>query len=113
MGNRLSSTCWLSLREKWRWRTCHDPVAICYLEVFGHKLVIHLSDGRVEQLNYSLSQARELLPQDRFLQCHRSYLVNKQAVRSLRRYEITLGNGEVVPVSKQRYREVEEELGAR
>lgn len=35
---------------------------ICYLEVFGHKLVIHLSDGRVEQLNYSLSQARELLP---------------------------------------------------
>lgn len=21
---------------------------ICYLEVFGHKLVIHLSDGRVE-----------------------------------------------------------------
>lgn len=86
---------------------------ICYLEVFGHKLVIHLSDGRVEQLNYSLSQARELLPQDRFLQCHRSYLVNKQAVRSLRRYEITLGNGEVVPVSKQRYREVEEELGAR
>ena len=86
--------------------------SIRYLEVFGHKLVIHLSDGRVEQLNNSLSQARELLPQDRFLQCHRSYLVNKQAVRSLRRYEITLGNGEVVPVSKQRYREVEE-LGAR
>mgnify|MGYP004591965947 CR=1 FL=1 len=84
-----------------------------YLEVFGHKLVIHLSGGRVEQLNYSLSQARELLPQDRFLQCHRSYLVNKQAVRSLRRYEITLADGEVVPVSKQRYREVEEELGAR
>lgn len=85
---------------------------ICYLEVFGHKLVIHLSDGRVEQLSYSLSQARELLPQDRFLQCHRSFLVNKQAVRSLRRYEITLADGEVVPVSKQRYREVEEELGA-
>ena len=40
---------------------------ICYLEVFGHKLVIHLSDGRVEQLNHSLSQACELLPQDRFL----------------------------------------------
>lgn len=85
---------------------------ICYLEVFGHKLVIHLSDGRVEQLSYSLSQARELLPQDRFLRCHRSFLVNKQAVRSLRRYEITLADGEVVPVSKQRYREVEEELGA-
>ena len=86
---------------------------ICYLEAFGHKLVIHLSDGRVEQLNHSLSQARELLPQDRFLQCRRSYLVNKQAVRSLRRYEITLADGEVVPVSKQRYLEVEEEFGAR
>lgn len=89
------------------------PSDIGYLEVFGHKLVIHLSDGRTEQLNYSLSQARELLPQDRFLQCHRSYLVNKQAVRSLRRYEIALDGGEAVPVSKQRYREVEEELGVR
>lgn len=89
------------------------PSDINYLEVFGHKLVIHLSDGRTEQLNYSLSQARELLPQDRFLQCHRSYLVNKQAIRSLRRYEITLDGGEAVPVSKQRYREVEEEPGVR
>lgn len=42
------------------------PSDISYLEVFGHKLVIHLSDGHTEQLNYSLSQARELLPQDRF-----------------------------------------------
>ena len=75
--------------------------------------MIHLSDGHTEQLNYSLSQAHELLPQDRFLQCHRSYLVNKQAVRSLRRYEITLDGGETVPVSKQRCREVEEELGVR
>ena len=89
------------------------PSDISYLEVFGHRLVIHLSDGRTEQLNYSLSQARELLPRDCFLQCHRSYLVNKQAVRSLRRYEITLDGGEAVPVSKQRYREVEEELGVR
>lgn len=83
---------------------------ISYLEVFGHRLVIHLAGGGEEQLLFSLAQARELLPADRFIQCHRSYLVNKAAIRSLRRFEIALADGTAVPVSKQRYREVEEAL---
>lgn len=83
---------------------------IRYLEVFGHTLVIHLTDDRCERLGMSLAQARDLLPPDQFTFCHRSYLVNKSAVQSLRRYEITLTNGETVPVSKQRYHKVEEAL---
>lgn len=83
-----------------------DPREVCYLEVYGHTLVIHFSSGRTERLSFSLSQARELLPQGLFVQCHRSYLVNREAVRSLRRYEITLAGGESIPVSKQRYAEV-------
>lgn len=87
-----------------------DPREALYLEVYGHTLVIHFADGRAERVNVSLSKARELLPQDMFVQCHRSYLVNKVAVRSLRRYEATLSSGERIPVSKQRYRDVADAL---
>ncbi len=84
---------------------------LSFLEVFGHRLVIHLTTGKTEELNFSLSQARALLPEDIFIQCHRSFLVNKQEIQLLRRYEIVLNDGSVIPVSKQRYRDVEAALG--
>ena len=87
-----------------------DAASISYVGVFGHTLVIHVLGGRTEQLTLSLTQAREILPKENFIQCHRSYVVNKDMVSSLRRYEVTLRNGETVPVSKQRYREVETAL---
>lgn len=84
---------------------------LSFLEVFGHRLVIHLTTGKTEELNFSLSQARALLPETAFIQCHRSFLVNKQEIQLLRRYEIVLNDGSVIPVSKQRYRDVEAALG--
>lgn len=84
---------------------------LSFLEVFGHRLVIHLTTGKTEELNFSLSQARALLPEEIFIQCHRSFLVNKQEIQLLRRYEIVLNDGSVIPVSKQRYRDVEAALG--
>lgn len=77
-----------------------------YLEVFNHTLVIHLKGGREERANVSLSKAAELLPEGRFVQCHRSYLVNLDEARALVRYELTLSDGSKVPVSKQRYQGV-------
>ena len=84
-----------------------------YLEVFNHTLVIHLKGGREERANVSLSKASALLPEGRFLQCHRSYLVNLDEARSLVRYELTLSDGAKVPVSKQRYQEVRAALEVR
>lgn len=84
-----------------------------YLEVFNHTLVIHLKGGREERANVSLSKASALLPEGRFIQCHRSYLVNLDEARSLVRYELTLFDGTKVPVSKQRYQEVRSALEGR
>lgn len=81
---------------------------ILYMEVFGHRLVLHLTDGAVEHLGMSLTQALALVPEDAFVHCHRSYAVRRGAVRAIRRYELVLSDGESVPVSKQRYRKVEE-----
>lgn len=67
-----------------------DAASISYVEVFGHRLVIHVLGGRTEQLSLSLTQAREILPKENFIQCHRSYVVNKDMVSSMRRYEVAL-----------------------
>ena len=53
---------------------------------------------------------KEILPKDIFVQCHRCYIVSLYAVRSIKRFEITLKNHETIPVSKYSYKEVQEKL---
>lgn len=54
---------------------------ILYIESFGKKLVIHseqYGDCEIaDQISgYSLSKLLNMVPQNRLLQCHKSYLVN-------------------------------------
>lgn len=53
-----------------------------------------------------MSEVEELLPTDKFILCHRAYMVNMSEIRVIRRYEIELKSGEVIPVSRNRYNEV-------
>ena len=66
--------------------------------------------GTVTKIYKSLSAVREILPKDIFVQCHRCYIVSLYAIRSIRRFEITLNNHEIIPVSKYSYRDVQEQL---
>ena len=83
---------------------------ITYIEVINKELQIHLQDGTVTKIYKSLSAVREILPKDIFVQCHRCYIVSLHAVHSIKRFEITLKNHEVIPVSKYSYRDVQEQL---
>ena len=83
---------------------------ITYIEIINKELQIHLQDGTVTKIYKSLSAVREILPKDIFVQCHRCYIVSLHAVRSIRRFEITLNNQEIIPVSKYSYRDVQEQL---
>ena len=83
---------------------------ITYIEIINKELQIHLQDGTVTKIYKSLSAVREILPKDIFVQCHRCYIVSLYAVRSIRRFEITLNNHEIIPVSKYSYRDVQEQL---
>ena len=42
--------------------------------------------------------------------CHRAYLVNLEFVQYIRRYEIELKDGKILPVSKYRISEIKEKL---
>ena len=68
---------------------------ITYIEIINKELQIHLQDGTVTKIYKSLSAVREILPKDIFVQCHRCYIVSLYAVRSIRRFEITLNNHEI------------------
>lgn len=83
---------------------------ITFIEVINKELLIHLQDGTVIKISKTLSSVRELLPKDIFVQCHRCYIVSLHAIRSIKRFEITLKNHEIIPVSKYSYKEVQELL---
>lgn len=44
------------------------------------------------------------------LKLHRSYLVNKRYIKSIRRYQATLTDGTTIPIGKERYMEIQRQL---
>jgi DNA-binding LytR/AlgR family response regulator len=65
---------------------------ILYIESFGKKMVIHLltqqGDHRQEKIaGYSLKAMLELLDDELFVQCHKSYILNKTHVEVIQKAE--------------------------
>lgn len=82
---------------------------IVYVESFGKRVVIHTNiDGH--SLNqdtisgYSLVRLLEMLSADNFIQCHKSYLVNRGYIRKIDKQEmnIALMQGDVkIPIGEK------------
>lgn len=75
---------------------------ICYVEAYERGTIFHLKDNMINT-KLKMHEVEELLPQDKFMLCHRAYIVNLSEVRAVRRYEIELKNSEIIPVSRVRY----------
>ncbi|MCI8514026.1 MAG: response regulator transcription factor [Lachnospiraceae bacterium] len=82
---------------------------ILYCEVQGRKLYIHQSDGGVVDY-YDKLEAFERRVDGRFFRCHRSYLVNLDHVRGCRDGRVRLSQGEEIPVSRLRERDLMQAL---
>ena len=78
---------------------------IHYVEAFDRGTRFYLQ-GNFVDTKIKMSEVEEMLPSDRFILCHRAYMVNISEIRVVRRYEIELKSGEVIPVSRNRYNEV-------
>ena len=83
---------------------------VLYMEIYDKELSIHLADGGVLQISLSLNSVMAKLPQQQFIQCHRSYVVSLPAIVSIWRYGIELENQEKIPVSKAHYATVQNAL---
>lgn len=82
---------------------------IVYCEVQGRKIYIHQKNGEVVDFYERLENLRRRVD-GRFFQCHRSYLVNLDFVRGCEAGQVLLPQGERIPVSRLRERELTQAL---
>lgn len=82
---------------------------LIYCEVQGRKVYLHRRDGTVLDC-YGKLEDLERRVDSRFFKCHRSYLVNLDYVRGYQDGQVTLSQGERIPVSRLRERELAQAL---
>lgn len=84
---------------------------ILFLQAAGNYAEVHFLDEtrqpRRELLRNRLKVLQETLPEGHFIQCHRSYLANRQLIRQVkgnaRNYELVLeGTNQTVPVARSK-----------
>lgn len=86
------------------------PLAqIVYCEVQGRKVYVHQSDGKIIDY-YDNLENFELEMDSRFFRCHRSYLVNLDYVRGCDTGLVTLSQGDKIPISRLRGRDLKQAL---
>lgn len=74
---------------------------ISHVEVKGHNVCFRLLDGGEIEVNAALSEfLPKLLEDRRFAQCHRSFVVNMDAVSQIHGREVFLRCGRKAPISK-------------
>lgn len=87
----------------------YDIRDITYVEAFGKRLVIHtdsaLSGVNAEPVSgYTLSRILSLIDDPSFVQCHKSYIVNKNHIAQIHKTErqiVLKGSGEKIPVGNK------------
>ena len=86
----------LNLRAGVVYRT--SPSHIKYVEIQGHSIIIHSTEGNLEAYG-SLKQLETELDANQFVRCHRSFLVNLSYVRAIHGLTVLVGDEEL-PVAK-------------
>lgn len=75
---------------------------IRYLQHTERRTLIHTCTETLD-VKDSIPKLIEQLPEDRFVWCHRSYVVALDQVKQFQRFELQLLSGEVLPISRAKY----------
>lgn len=77
------------------------PVAdICYMERQGHWTHIYLRDGSQRRTREKLDSILRRIGNPAFSRCHISYVVHLPYVKAMTTEQLTLQNGQILPVSR-------------
>ncbi|MFR9069150.1 LytR/AlgR family response regulator transcription factor [Paraclostridium tenue] len=82
---------------------------IKYIEVQKKNMLIH-TINKTFDVRYSLEKIEKDLKLDKFVRCHKSFLVNLSYVENIKLNTAILESGEEVPVSRYRYKDVKEKF---
>lgn len=83
---------------------CRDLV---YIESDNREIIIHMADGTSVASYAKLSDVVEQLPQENFIRCHQSYIVNMFFVSELKSSAFELEEGPI-PISRKYQKNVKE-----
>lgn len=87
-----------SLSVKQRGRTKNlDYRDIVFLESSGHKVLLHLNNGKIECTYAKLDELERNLDDERFVRCHKSFLVNMDYVKSAQK-DFEMEDGTIAPI---------------
>ncbi len=75
---------------------------ILYFEILRHQLFIHLNSGETICIRVTLSEAINWVPHKVFAQPHKSYYINMEYIDRLDQQNITMINGDVIPIGRSR-----------
>jgi DNA-binding LytR/AlgR family response regulator len=78
---------------------------ILYFESFDHYFKIETKSGDYE-FKSTLAEIMEQISDSRFIQVHRSYIINYDNTSHIKYEEITILNGDVISISRDRRKEV-------
>ncbi|MCR1850923.1 LytR/AlgR family response regulator transcription factor [Paraclostridium sordellii] len=82
---------------------------ITYVEVQKKDILIHTINKDFD-VNYSLEKIEKDLNLDKFIRCHKSFLVNLSYAENIKPNNLVLESGYEVPVSRYRYKNVKDRL---
>ena len=77
---------------------------IIYVEAFGHSSCV-ICEDKDYSVKLSISDIAKMLD-NRFIQCHRSYIVNLQHISRITKTDVFFDKGNNIPVSRRLYNEV-------
>lgn len=78
---------------------------ILYFESFDHYFKIATKSGDYE-FKSTMSEIKEQISEARFVQVHRSYIINYDNTSHINYEEITMLNGDIIPIGRDRRKEV-------
>lgn len=101
-----------SNEERFTFQKASETVSIPLKEIFyfeSDKRIIIVKTANEEYSFYEkLDKIEEQLKKQDFVRCHQSFLVNAKKISAVRVNDLSLTNGEVLPISKRRAKETNE-----
>ncbi len=87
-------------------KVCYGDILYCKAD--SSYSVVYLEDGSSITVSKVLKKVELLLPSDHFCRCHKSFLVNREKVKSYNHVKnsLILKNGAEIPVALRRIRKV-------
>lgn len=80
------------------------------IEAYKNDADIILMDIQMDGIDGMESNFENEINSDTFIRCHKSYLVNMEYIKSIKRYTAILENNEEVPLGRNKYKEIKDKL---